>query len=133
MNIGDVISGPGRTITTEKMIAFESVIWDRGSTAHNDPAAAKAGGMSRPFASGQHMLAFFHELFERTFGQGWVEGGSVAVRWVRLVYAGDTIRAFGKVEEIEADAERRRVHLSIWAENQDGEQTAIGTAKAYLP
>lgn len=132
MKVGEVISGPSRTITMERMIAFESVVWDRGSTAHNDPAAAAAGGMRRPFASGQNVLAFFHELFERNFGRGWVEGGSVSVRWVRPVYAGDTIKTFGKVEAIEPGSNGPQAQLSIWAENQDGAQTAVGTAKAYL-
>jgi acyl dehydratase len=132
MNVGGLISGPARTLTMERMIAFESVIWDRGPTAHNDPATAAAGGMKRPFASGQNVLAFFHEMFEKTFGNGWVEGGSISVRWTRLVYAGDTITTFGKIESVEPHEGRRRAHLSIWAENQNGEQTAVGTAKAYL-
>jgi acyl dehydratase len=132
MNVGERIAGPSRTITTERMIAFESVVWDRGATAHNDPATAAAGGMTRVFASGQNMLAFFHELFEKTFGRGWVEGGSISVRWTRPVYDGDTITTYGQVESVENGGDRRRVHLTIWAENQNGDQTAVGIARAYL-
>ena len=114
------------------MVEFESVVWDRGPTAHNDRSAAEKGGMSRPFASGQNVLAFFHELLEREFGKGWIEGGTIAVRWTKVVYEGDTITPFGKVEAVETNNGRKQVALKIWAENQSGEQTAAGSATAYL-
>lgn len=132
LTVGDVLAGPPRTISLEKMIAFESVVWDRGSTAHNDPIAAAAGGMTRPFASGQNILAFIHEMMEQTFGKGWIEGGAISVRWLRPIYAGDTIASFGKVETVEAEGARSRVSLKIWAENQHGDQCAGGSARAYM-
>lgn len=130
--VGNRLAGSERTITLEKMIAFESVIWDRGSTAHNDPAAAAAGGMNRPFASGQNVLAFIHELMEQTFGRGWIEGGAISIRWLRPIYTGDTIIPFAEVEAVEPQSARSRVSLRVWAENQNGDQCAAGTAKAYL-
>lgn len=129
---GQLLTGPRRNITWEKMVAFESVIWDRGSTAHNDRDAAKKGGLGRPFASGQNTLAFFHELFEREFGRGWIEGGTISVRWTRLVYEGDVITPYSEVTGVEETEGRRRVSMKVWAENQNGEQTAAGAATAFL-
>jgi acyl dehydratase len=132
MDVGAEIAGPGRSITWDKMVEFESVVWDRGPTAHNSRETAAKGGMDRAFASGQNVLAFFHELFEREFGAGWIEGGTISVRWTRVVYEGDTIVVHARVEAVEDEGGRRRVRLAIWAENQNGEQTAAGTATAFL-
>lgn len=130
--VGDVLNGVPRTITWDKMVAFESVIWDRGPTAHNDPSTAGKGGMSKPFASGQNVLAFMHELLEQSFGRGWVEGGRISVRWTRVVYENDIIRPCLQVTAIDRVAGRDRASFDIWAENQDGERTAAGTASAFL-
>lgn len=132
MKEGQVLVGPERTITWDRMVAFESVVWDRGSTAHNDPEAAAKGGIKRPFASGQNTLAFFHELFEREFGKGWVEGGTITVRWTRLVYTDDTIVPYAEIESITEKGGSPCALMKIWAENQDGEQTAVGSATAFL-
>lgn len=132
MKTGQLLKGPQRNVTWEKMVAFESVIWDRGATSHNDRDTAKKGGMGRPFASGQNTLAFFHELFEREFGRGWIEGGTISVRWTRLVYEGDAITPFGEVTAVAEKDGRTLVSMKVWAENQDGEHTAAGTATAFL-
>jgi acyl dehydratase len=132
IEVGDVLDGPQRSITWDKMVEFERVVWDRGPTAHNSRETASKGGMDRPFASGQNVLAFFHELFEREFGGGWIEGGTISVRWTRVVYEGDTITVHARIEAIEEAGGRRRARLAIWADNQNGEQTAAGTATAFL-
>ncbi len=129
--VGDIIPGVTHQITTERMIAFESVVWDRGSTAHNDPAAAAVGGMKKTFASGQNVLAFVHEMMERAFGIGWIEGGRVSMRWLRPVYADDVIATHGEVEALDSVDGHERVRVSIWAENQAGERCAAGWAEAY--
>jgi acyl dehydratase len=133
VSAGDVVAGVSRQVSWEKMVEFERVVWDRGATAHNSRDTARQGGIGRVFASGQNTLAFIHELLERRFGQGWVNGGKISARWVKLVYENDWITPYYQVEDIEIVGDRRRAVLKIWAENQDGEQTAIGTASAFLP
>ncbi len=132
ISAGDVLKGAERQVTWDKMVEFERVVWDRGPTAHNSRETAKQGGMGRAFASGQNTLAFFHELLEREFGKGFVEGGSIAVRWIKLVYEDDRITPYCEVERLETVDGRQRAMLKVWAENQDGEQTAVGTASAFL-
>jgi acyl dehydratase len=133
MKSGDILTGVPRTITWDRMVRFESVVWDRGTTAHNDPETAAKGGMTRPFSSGQNTLAFFHELFEKSFGRGWIEGGTIAVRWIRVVYAGDTVVPHAEIERLGEKDGRPLAEMRIWAENQDGETTAAGKATAFLP
>jgi acyl dehydratase len=129
---GEAVAGTPRRITWDKMVEFERVVWDRGPTAHNSRETAKLGGMGKAFASGQNTLAFIHEMLERDFGKGWIEGGKISVRWTRLVYENDLITPFYQIEGKETVRGRQRATMKIWAENQDGEQTAVGTASAYL-
>ena len=78
-------------------------------------------------------MAFLHELLERNFGDAWVYGGKISVRYIHPVYAGDRITPHGIVAGVTEEAGRQRVSLSIWCENQDGQKTAAGTASAGQP
>jgi acyl dehydratase len=54
------------------------------------------------------------------------------VRWTRLVYEGDSITPYGEVTALEEKGGRTLVSMKVWSENQNGEQTAAGTATAFL-
>lgn len=130
--VGAEIRSTPHPITNDKLIAFERVIWRRVANVHSDPEVAKKVGMARIIASGQNQLAFFHQLMEENFGDGWVCGGKIAARWVCPVYVGDTITPQARVVSVERVDGRRRVALDVWCENQDGVKTGIGTAHAFL-
>lgn len=122
-----------RLVTWENMVEFERVVWDRGKNSHNDPEAAQRDGLSKPIASGQTQMAVIHEVLERNFGDGWVYGGKISVRWIRPVYAGDSITPHLRVKELTKEEGRTRVVLEVWCENQNGDQTAVGTAWTFEP
>lgn len=132
MNAGETLNGRPTTIDQRHLVDFEKVIWHRVANVHSDPAAAQRVGMARPIASGQTQLAFLHELFERDFGDGWVRGGRISVRWVRPLYLADVVTPCARVVSVDRSGERPQATLEIWCENQRGEQTAVGTAQAYL-
>lgn len=133
LKVGDSIPTFAREVTVEKMVDFERVVWERGQNSHNDPAAAQRDGLKRTVASGQNQMAFLHELLERGFGDGWVYGGSISVRYVRPVCAGDRITPHAQVGAITREDGRDVVALAVWCENQDGHKTAVGTARASAP
>jgi acyl dehydratase len=130
---GDELISVAREVTSEKMVEFERVVWDRGSNAHSDPEAAKSDGLSRPLASGQNQMAFIHEMLELNFGDSWVYGGRISVRYIHPVYEGDRITVRGFVTEIAESNGLPRLALTIWCENQDGQKTAAGMAYAGQP
>ncbi len=133
LEVGDSVATFAREVTMEKMVDFERVVWERGQNSHNDPAAAQRDGLKRTVASGQNQMAFLHELLERGFGDGWVFGGSISVRYIRPVYAGDRITPNAKVSAITREDGRDIVQLDVWCENQDGHKTAVGTALTGAP
>ena len=109
LKVGDRLEPVTRNVTEEKMVEFERCVWDRGRNSHSDVNAAKADGISRTIASGQNQMAFLHELLERNFGDAWVYGGKISVRYIHPVYGGDRLTANGTVTEIkDEDAENIR-------------------------
>lgn len=133
LKTGDRLAPVSRDVKLDKMVEFERVVWDRGRNSHSDPEAAKRDGLERQIASGQNQLAFLHELLERNFGDAWVYGGTISVRNIHPVYAGDRITAHGAVTDIGDADGKPRLTLDIWCENQDGRKTAAGTASAGQP
>lgn len=133
LKVGDRLEPVTRNVTEEKMVEFEKCVWDRGRNSHSDINAAKADGVSRTIASGQNQMAFLHELLERNFGDAWVYGGKISVRYIHPVHGGDTLTANGIVAEVKEEGGTPRVVLQIWCENQDGRKTSAGTAQAGQP
>ncbi len=133
LSVNDRLDPVVRDVTTDKMVEFEKVVWDRGRNSHSDIGVAKADGISTTIASGQNQMAFIHELMEKNFGDAWVYGGKISVRYIHPVYPGDRLTAHGFVTEVTEAGGKPRVTLQVWCENQDGRKTAAGTAQAGQP
>lgn len=133
LKVGDRLESVTHEVTEEKMIEFEKCVWDRGRNSHSDLNAAKADGIKRTIASGQNQMAFLHELMERNFGDAWVYGGKISVRYIHPVYANDRLTAHGLVTEVGEVDGKPRVTLQLWCENQDERKTSAGTASAAQP
>jgi 3-hydroxybutyryl-CoA dehydratase len=132
LNVGAELSGEPHTITQDKLVAFERVIWHRVANVHSNSEVAKKVGMSKVIASGQNQLAFLHQLMETRFGDGWIYGGKISARWVSPVYVDDVITPCALIKEITEQDGKRRAHMDIWCTNQSGTKTALGSAEAYL-
>lgn len=133
LNVNDRLEPVTHEVTVDKMVEFEKVVWDRGRNSHSDINVAKADGISTTIASGQNQMAFLHEMLERNFGDAWVYGGKISVRYIHPVYPGDRLTANGFVTEvIEVDG-KPRITLQVWCENQDGRKTSAGTVQAGQP
>lgn len=130
--VGREITSAPHLISQEMLVAFERVIWTRVANVHSDPATARKVGMERTIASGQNQLAILHQMMEEHFGDGWVQGGKIAARWVYPVYVDDTITPFGRISGIDDVDGRRHAKLVIWCQNQSGAKTGTGSAHAYL-
>ena len=73
--------------------------------------------------------AYVSEMMVKLLGEGFVQGGRMAVKFIKPVYAGDTLTLHGVVRNIEpAEDGRARVEVEVWCENQDGVKTMVGEA-----
>lgn len=133
LKVDDRLAPVSHEVTEPMMVEFEKVVWDRGQNSHTDVKAAQADGITRTIASGQNQMAFLHEMLERNFGDGWVYGGRISVRYIHPVYAGDVLTAKGLVTEVDEVDGTPRVTVQVWCENQNGRKTSAGTVNAGQP
>jgi hypothetical protein len=55
-------------------------------------------------------------------------GGNVEVKYLRYVYPGDTISAYGIVRNEEKAGSANKITVEAWCENQRSEKAAVGMA-----
>lgn len=100
-----------------------------GTGHHSDPEAAKSVGLRGPVAYSLHYYAHVAHLMTERFGARFVNGGEMAVSFIKPVCAGDDVRiAIGErpVQRVEQLAHGRDV-LQVDIYNQLGELVAAGS------
>ena len=125
MQPGDKTSAVSKQVTLEKVRLF----WGRPDrNIHTDEGVAKEAGFAAPIAPGLMSYAFLSEMMVNSFGQAWVDRGTLEVSFIAPVFVGDTITANGIVRETVAEDTGVRVMLEVWCENQAGRKVAVGIA-----
>ncbi len=118
-----------KVMTQEQMTVFAGTEW---RNIHNDPDVARSGGLATTVASGLQTVAYLSEVMTRFLGEGWRQGGKLAVAFISPVFRDDTIYASGQVKEVlDADGVRRVV-LDVWCENQAGKRVTVGSASGRI-
>ena len=112
-------------MTIERLTDFEGPI---PLNAHNDEALAAERGWPGPLAQGQLGYGLVCRVLRDRYGLGFIVGGSTDVRFIRPVYAGQTVTAKADVLE-ESNGEAR---LRVWVENNDGVPVIAGSASARV-
>lgn len=99
---------------------------------HWDDAFAKAVGVPGAYDYGPQRVSWLGHLMSNWIGDdGWLKTLNIQVRQFNII--GDLTRCTGVVTGKKMEAGEGVVECDIWAENQRGERTAIGTATAALP
>jgi acyl dehydratase len=128
------IPSVAKSITEASILGFESTgILDRENIHNNPELAAKRLGTTYTLASGRMSITFAAECLRKFFGpEVFGHTGTVNLKFLRPVKAGDTITVTGAVsgsEEIEGGT---RVSVYLFCDNQDGNRTAVGIGTAVV-
>ncbi|HUT48714.1 MAG TPA: MaoC/PaaZ C-terminal domain-containing protein [Alphaproteobacteria bacterium] len=101
-SLGDRFATGGVTVTESAIIDF-ALQWDP-QTYHVSREAAAAHPMGQIFASGFHTVSIMFRLFaqEGIIAKCTFAGGDLQVKWLKPVFAGDTIRCEFEVIELRA-------------------------------
>lgn len=99
---------------------------------HNDKEAALKWGFPDIVVQGMMSTCFLSQMMTERYGAGWIAGGKMDVRLVNIVWQSDALTCRGFVRELAPEGERRRAHLDVWVEKQDGTKVAIGSASAVV-
>ena len=98
---------------------------------HMDPAAAKAAGQPDVFGMGNLRLGYLHAALD-----GWLDDRGDIVelgcQFRALNFKGDELSAGGTVSTVDVRDGLQRIDLDLAVVNQDGKNTAPGTASLVL-
>ena len=99
---------------------------------HVDEAFAAKTPLGGTVAHGMLILAYISEMMTRAFGEGWLSGGKLSVRFKAPARPKDAIAISGKIDTIEKKGESSYVSCSVEAGNQKGEVVVTGEAAVEL-
>ena len=131
---GQSIPSVTKAITEKSILGFESTGILNLENIHNNPElAAERLGTTYTLASGRMSITFATECLRKFFGpEVFNHTGTVNLKFLRPVKAGDTITVTGAVSGSEDIDEGTRVSVDIFCDNQDGNRTAIGIGTAII-
>ena len=123
-----------KSITEKSILEFESTgILDRENIHNNPELAAKRLGTTYTLASGRMSLTFAAESMRKFFGpEVFNHTGTVNLKFLRPVKAGDTITVTGAVSGTEETDGGIKVSVDLFCDNQDGNRTAVGIGTAVV-
>jgi 3-hydroxybutyryl-CoA dehydratase len=85
-----------KTITQEKIACYAAASGDH-NPLHLDPAFAATTQFGGTIAHGMLVLAYISEVMTAAFGEAWLIGGRLKVRFRGAARPGDTVIASGRV------------------------------------
>ena len=131
---GQSIPSVTKAITEKSILGFESTGILNLENIHNNPElAVERLGTTYTLASGRMSITFATECLRKFFGpEVFNHTGTVNLKFLRQVKAGDTITVTGAVSGSEDIDEGTRVSVDIFCDNQDGNRTAIGIGTAII-
>ena len=123
-----------KSITENSILEFESTgILDRENIHNNPELAAKRLGTTYTLASGRMSITFAAECLRKFFGPDvFNHTGTVNLKFLRPVKAGDTITVTGAVSGTEETDVGTKVSVDLFCDNQDGNRTAVGIGTAVI-
>jgi 3-hydroxybutyryl-CoA dehydratase len=128
---GDAIPPVIKHISQEKINLYARASGDF-NPIHVDETFAARSPLGGTVAHGMLILAYVSEMMTGAFGQSWLRGGKLSVRFKAPARPGDTITATGKVGSIEQREGVPYASCSIEAHNQAGETVIRGEATVRL-
>ena len=134
ISIGQNIPSVTKSITENSILGFESTgILERENIHNNPEMAAKRLGTTYTLASGRMSITFASECLRKFFGtEIFNHTGTVNLKFLRPVKAGDTITVTGSVSGTEEIESGTRVSVDLFCDNQDGNRTAVGIGTAVV-
>ncbi len=130
----DTIPSVTKHLTQQTIDQFESCgILDRQNIHNNPELAAKRLGTTYTLASGRMSITFAAESLRKFFGpEVFNHTGTVNLKFLRPVKAGDTITVTGAVSGTEEIEGGTKVSIDLFCDNQDGNRTAVGIGTAVI-
>ncbi len=121
MNLPDI----KKVITQENINLYAEASRDF-NPIHIDEAFAKKTPLGSTIAHGMLILAYVSQMMSAAFGQSWLAGGKLSVRFKTPARPGDTITVSGRISRVEKSDGQTSIRCDVLCQNQNGESVITG-------
>ena len=121
MNLPDI----KKVITQENINLYAEASRDF-NPIHIDEAFAKKTPLGGTIAHGMLILAYVSQMMSAAFGQSWLAGGKLSVRFKTPARPGDTITVSGRISGVEKSDGQTSIRCDVLCQNQNGESVITG-------
>ena len=129
ITIGQILPSLVKEISQRKIDAYSGV---KPRSIHTDEEWAREKGFRAPLAQAMMSTAYVSELMTQLLGAGFIQGGTMAMTFIKPVYVGDCLTVRVVVRDQRPENGPTRVTVEVWCENQHGEKTTAGTASGLV-
>ena len=126
--VQELVEGQAQLLTPELCLAAA----DGRDNYHSNLVIAREWGFPEVVVQGVFNANLVSALLTRRFGAGWFAGGHLDLRFVNVIWRGDTVSARLAVREVADEEPWRRALCEAWVAKADGTVTAIGSASARI-
>ncbi len=123
----DSLSAISKSISQEKIGRYANASGDH-NPLHLDPAFAATTQFGGTIAHGMLVLAYVSEMMTAAFGEAWLKGGRLKVRFRGAARPGDTVTAAGRIVRVESV----RTVCEVECRNHKGELLISGEAEVTI-
>ena len=129
---GQQFSGRPRRLSWERIWTFSGGPFSKAgwpkSNVHTDLEFAKESGLPSVAASGTQYQGYVVQLMIDLFGVEWLSHGTMDVKFIGIVDAGDILVSKAVVKSKEGEDSAAKFTMEVWVENQRGEKVLVGSA-----
>jgi 3-hydroxybutyryl-CoA dehydratase len=135
--VGDVLTGPARGQTFERIEWYDSALLSAcsgelrqaGANIHTDDNFAKDQGFKRAVSDGMIPANYASEMLIDAFGFDYLERGELRTKFIKPVFIDVMLHTKGRIKKAEKQPNGAiRYELDIWCEDQDGLKLVDGEA-----
>ncbi|MFC2052404.1 MaoC family dehydratase [Chloroflexota bacterium] len=99
---------------------------------YNDPEFARNEGLPTTVADGLISTAWVEAELRELFGTGYFNGGRLMNKYIKPVFAGDTITIKMTLKEKVPEGLATRLILEVMCYNQKGDLVTVGSASGLV-
>jgi len=121
-----------KNITQEKINLYAQASGDF-NPIHVDEDFARKSPLGGTIAHGMLILSYLSQMMTIAFGQSWLSGSKLNVRFKEPARPGDVITVSGNIRNIEQEESEIRVNCDVLCQNQRGEAIITGESSLRLP
>jgi 3-hydroxybutyryl-CoA dehydratase len=130
-SVGAELPSLAKTLSQEKIDRYARASGDF-NPIHVNPTFAAQTPFGGTIAHGMLLLAYLSEMLTAAFGQAWLSGGRLKVRFKGAARSGETVATSGHVQRVQEGHEGCRLRCDVGCLNQQGEVLVAGQAEVKL-